>query len=145
MTADRNSDAAVATLLKSVKTIALVGASDRPNRPSYGVMQALLAHGFTVYPVNPMLICAEVLGQKRYDRLDEVPAPVDMVDIFRNAKDALAVVREAIALKDKLAIKAVWLQLGIINPTAMDEAEAAGLTAVMDRCPKIEFARGALR
>lgn len=145
MTADRNSDAAVAALLRDVKTIAVVGASNRPDRPSNGVMRALIARGYIVHPVNPGLAGTEIHGRMTYASLADVPAPVDMVDVFRNARDAHAVVQQAIALKDKLAIKAVWLQLGVINAAAMDEAEAAGLIAVMDRCPKIEFARGAGR
>ena len=141
MTRDRNSDAAVAKLLKDVQTIAVVGASDRPNRPSYEVMQSLIDHGYTVYPVNPLLAGQMILGRETYATLADVPAPVDMVDVFRNARDALGVVRQAIDLKDSLSIKAVWLQLGIVNDTAMDDAEAAGLIGVMDRCPKIEFTR----
>lgn len=145
MTADRNSDAAVAALLKDVDTIAVVGASDRPARASFDVMRALMARGYTVFPVNPTLAGKSILGRTVHASLEDVPAPIDMVDVFRNARDALAVVHQAIALKDRLAIKAVWLQLGVINETAMDDAEAAGLIAVMDRCPKIEFARGAGR
>jgi len=145
MTADRNSNAAVAQLLKDVKTIAVVGASDRIDRPSHGVMESLIANGYTVYPVNPWLLGQKILGRETYAALEDVPAPVDMVDIFRNARDAHDVVRQAIALRHVLGIKAVWLQLGVINEAAMDEAEAVGLVAVMDRCPKIEFARGALR
>lgn len=143
MTADRNSNAAVAALLKDVKTIAVVGASNRPERASFEVMGALLGRGYTVYPINPNLAGETILGQKVYASLADASAPVDMVDVFRNSSDALGVVHQAISLKDRLAIKAVWLQLGVINATAMDDAEAAGLIAVMDRCPKIEFARGA--
>jgi len=92
-----------------------------------------------------LLAGQEILGRTAYPSLADVPAPVDMVDVFRNSRDALDVVHQAIDLKDRLAIKAVWLQLGVVNEAAMDDAEAAGLVAVMDRCPKIEFARGAWR
>ena len=82
-----------------------------------------------------------VCGERRHATLAEVPAPIDVVDIFRNSNDALGVVRDAIALREQLGVKVVWMQLGVINATASDEAEAAGITAVMDRCPKIELAR----
>ncbi|MGB4865814.1 MAG: CoA-binding protein, partial [Hyphomicrobium sp.] len=103
------------------------------------------AKGYVVHPVNPGLAGQLVLGRTVYATLADVPAPVDVVDIFRQPKDALGVVREAIALKDALGISVVWMQLGIVNAQAADEAEVAGLTSVMDRCPKIEFARGAGR
>ena len=145
MTADRNSDAAIDELLAKVRVFAVVGASNKPDRPSYGVMQALIDHGYTVHPVNPQLEGSEILGRKVYGALADVPAPVDVVDIFRKAPDALGVVREAIALAPQLGISVVWMQLGIVNETAADEAGAAGLLAVMDRCPRIEFARQSRR
>lgn len=141
MTADRNSDAAIDEILAKARVFAVVGASDKPDRPSFGVMKALLDHGCTVHPVNPGLAGKQVLGRTVYATLAEVPAPVDVVDIFRRAPDALSVVREAIQLRTALGITIVWMQLGIVNDEAADEAEAAGLIAVMDRCPRIEFAR----
>lgn len=141
MTADRNSDAAIDQILANARVFAVVGASDKPDRPSYGVMNALLEQGYTVHPVNPGLAGNQILGRTVYATLADVPAPVDVVDIFRRAPDALGVVREAIALRKQLGITVVWMQLGIINGEAADEAEAAGLIAVMDRCPRIEFAR----
>lgn len=143
MTADRNSDAVIDTILAKARVFAVVGASNKPERASYGVMHALIDHGYTVHPINPGLAGKQVLGRTFYATLADVPAPVDVVDIFRNADDALAVVREAIELRERLGITVVWMQLGIINPQAADEAVAAGLTAVMDRCPRIEFARQA--
>jgi hypothetical protein len=104
-------------------------------------MKYLLSKGYTVIPVNPGLAGQELLGQKVYSRLDEIPAPVDVVDIFRNADAALGIVREAIALKDKLSLSAIWMQLGVRNDTAAAEAEGAGLRVVMNRCPKIEYGR----
>ena len=139
MSEDRNADEVVARLLSEVRTIAVVGASDKPSRPSYGVMAFLIERGYVVYPVNPKLAGHEILGRMTYADLADVPGPVDMVEVFRRSEDAGAVVRQAIALKDALSIRAVWLQLGVIDGDAMDEAEAAGLVAVMDRCPAIEL------
>lgn len=141
MTADRNSDAAIDAILAKARVFAVVGASNKPDRPSYGVMKALIDHGYTVHPVNPGLAGSELLGRKVYAALADVPAPVDAVDIFRNSNDALGVVREAMGLQAALGISVVWMQLGVINVEAADEAVAAGLTAVMDRCPRIELAR----
>jgi uncharacterized protein len=141
MTADRNSDAVIDDILANARVFAVIGASNRPDRPSYGVMQSMIDRGYDVHPVNPALAGETVLGRKIYAALADVPAPVDVVDIFRRAPDALEAVRDAIQLKDRLGVKVVWMQLGIVNATAADEAEAAGLLAVMDRCPKIEWAR----
>lgn len=143
MTADRNSDATIDDILRRAKVFAVVGASDRPERPSYGVMGTLIRRGYVVHPVNPTLVGKQIHGRTVYGRLDDVPGPVDVVDIFRRAPDALDVVRDAIRLKDQLQISVVWMQLGIVNDVAADEAEAAGLVAVMDRCPAIEFTRQA--
>ena len=141
MTADRHDDAEIDQILQRAKVFAVVGASDRPERPSYAVMATLLRTGYTVHPVNPMLAGQQIHGQTVFARLDDVPGPVDVVDIFRRAPDALSVVRDAIRLKDALGISVVWMQLGIVNDVAADEAEAAGLIAVMDRCPAIELSR----
>ncbi|MEJ0009377.1 MAG: CoA-binding protein [Alphaproteobacteria bacterium] len=126
-------------IARESRSIALVGASNKPERPSYGVMRFLLARGYAVHPVNPGLAGQELQGRKVYASLADVPAPVDMVDIFRNTQDAARVIDEAIALKDALGIRTVWCQLGVTPVEAGRRAEAAGLTVVMDRCPAIEW------
>ncbi len=141
MTIDGLSDTAIAAILARVRSIAIVGASNNPERPSYGVMKFLMARGYTVYPVNPGLAGQDVLGRRVYAQLTDVPVRVDMVDIFRNSAAALSVVQDAIAAKDKLGIWIVWMQLGVIHQPAADAARAAGLAAVMDRCPAIELHR----
>ena len=141
MSIDGLSDAKIVEIMARVRTIAVVGASNNPDRPSYGVMQFLIARGYTVHPVNPGLAGKDILGRRVYARLIDVPAPVDMVDIFRNSDAALGVVQDAIAAKDKLSISVVWMQLGVINEQAAADARAAGLTVVMNRCPAIELAR----
>lgn len=128
---------AIRALLLETRTIALVGASDRPDRASYGVMQALLDHGYDVTPVNPMLTGKSLLGRAVVSALKDVAGPIDMVDIFRNSEAAGEVVDAAI----DAGAKSVWMQLGVINDEAAERAEAAGLKVVMDRCPKIELAR----
>ncbi|CAI0707605.1 acetyl coenzyme A synthetase (ADP forming), alpha domain [Serratia entomophila] len=130
-------DHEIAELLQQVKTIALVGASDNPARPSYGVMAYLLAQGYQVTPVSPKLAGQTLLGQPAYARLEDIPHPVDMVDVFRNSEAAYAVAQEAIAI----GAKALWLQIGVINEQAEALAAEAGLKVVMDRCPKIEIPR----
>lgn len=134
-------DVEVATLLKSARIFAIVGASPKPDRPVYGVMERLIAKGYTVVPINPGQAGGEILGQKVYATLADMPAPADIVDIFRAADAALAVVEDAIAQKDRLGLKAVWMQLGVVNEEAARRAQDAGLTVVMDRCPKIELGR----
>src|SRR5262245_58338025 len=141
MNHDSYSDPYSAGILGSARTIAMVGASAATNRPSYFAMKYLLSKGYRVMPVNPTLDGKEILGQHVYASLANVPAPVDIVDIFRNSAAALEVTREAIRLKDELGIKVVWMQLGVRNDEAAAEAEAAGLTVVMNRCPKIEYGR----
>ena len=141
MNHDRYDDAYIATILNTVKVVAMVGASANINRPSYFVLKYLLGKGYDVIPVNPTLSGQVVLGQKAVASLAEIDRPVDMVDIFRNSEAALPIVREAIALKDKLRIKAIWMQLSVRNDVAATEAEAAGLKVVMNRCPKIEYGR----
>jgi predicted CoA-binding protein len=130
-------DHEIAELLQQVKTIALVGASDNPARPSYGVMAYLLAQGYQVTPVSPKLAGQTLLGQPAYARLEDIPHSVDMVDVFRNSEAAYAVAQEAIAI----GAKALWLQIGVINEQAEALAAEAGLKVVMDRCPKIEIPR----
>jgi len=126
-------------LASAVRTIALVGASDKPDRPSYRVMAFLLSKGYTVYPVNPGLHGQEIHGQPVYVSLAECPAPIDMVDIFRNTDDAAAVIDEAITLRHSLDIKILWCQLGVTPHEAAARAQAAGLTVVMDHCPAMEW------
>jgi len=138
---DAYDDAYIAEILSSVRTVALIGASANINRPSFFVIKYLLAKGYEVHPVNPGLAGQEILGRRVWASLAEVPPPVDMVDIFRNSEAALAITREAIALKDRLGIKVVWMQLSVRNDLAAAEAEAAGLKVVMNRCPKIEYGR----
>ena len=141
MNHDAYEDAYIAGILSSVRTFAAVGASANPARPSYIVVKYLLSKGYDVHPVNPGLAGQELLGRKTYARLAEVPAPVDVADIFRNSQAALDITREAIALKDALGIKVIWMQLGVRHDVAAAEAEAAGLLVVMNRCPKIEYGR----
>jgi hypothetical protein len=131
----------IAGILREAATIAMVGASAGTSRPSYFAMKYLLGKGYTVIPVNPSLAGGEIQRQRVYASLAELPAPVDIVDIFRNPAAAHEVVKEAIALKDKLQIKTIWMQLGVRNDAAAAEAEAAGLKVVMNRCIKIEYGR----
>ena len=130
-------DSEIAELLRSVKTIAMVGASDRPDRPSHGVMKALQAHGYRVIPVNPAITGEHVHGEYVWRELAQIGEPIDMVDIFRRPGEAGEVVDQAIAA----GAKAVWMQLGVVNEDAAARAEAAGLKVVMNRCPKIEIGR----
>jgi len=134
-------DALIARILRSVKTIAMVGASANAVRPSYFAMKYLLDKGFKIIPVNPGQIGKEILGQKVYARVADLPPPVDMVDIFRNSEAAGPITDEVIANKDRLGVKILWMQLGVINEEAAKRAEAAGLTVIMNRCPKIEYGR----
>src|SRR5262249_7745369 len=101
----------------------------------------LLAKGYIIHPVNPGLAGKEILGQRVYASLKEVPAPVDMVDIFRASEAALGIVKEALEEKDRLGLKTIWMQLGVINEDAAQMAGEPGLTVIMDRCPKIESGR----
>jgi len=134
-------DDLIKRILRSVKTIAMVGASGNDMRPSYFAMMYLLAKGYVIHPINPSLAGKKILGQTVYASLKDVPAPVDMVDIFRAADAAPGIVKEALCEKDRLGIKVIWMQLGVISEEARQLAEDAGLTVVMDRCPKIEHGR----
>ena len=131
------SDGQLRTILQRVKTIAMVRASSNWNRPSYFVMKYLQNKGYRVIPVNPGIAGQTLLGEKVYASLRDIPEPVDMVDMFRAAREAPAVVGDAIAI----GAKVVWMQLGIRNDDAAAKAEAAGIEVVMNRCPKIEFGR----
>jgi len=134
-------DALIRRVLRETKTIAMVGASANPMRPSYFAMKYLLDKGFDVIPVNPGLAGQEILGRRAYASIADLPPPVDMVDCFRNSEAAGAIADEAIANKDRLDIKVLWMQLGVVNEDAAKRAEAAGLIVIMDRCPKIEYGR----
>lgn len=131
----------IKNVLRTTKTIAMVGASGNEMRPSYFAMKYLLDKGFIIHPINPGMAGKEILGQKVYASLKDVPAPVDMVDIFRAADAAPGIVAEALGEKDRLGLKTIWMQLGIVNEAAARTAEDAGLTVIMDRCPKIEYGR----
>jgi predicted CoA-binding protein len=122
-------------LLKSVRTIAMPGASNDPSRPSYGVMRFLQGRGYRVIPVNPKLDGQILLGEPAYARLKDIPFPVDMVDIFRNSDAAGPICDEAVSIGAKI----VWMQLGVINESAAERASNAGLKVVMNRCPQIEL------
>ena len=141
MNHDSYPDSYIAAILGTARTFAFVGASPNTSRPSYFAMKYLIGKGYRVIPVNPGHGGETILGQRVYASLDEVPGPVDIVDVFRNSAAALGITREAIALKDKLGLKAVWMQLSVHNDVAAGEAEAAGLQVVMNRCPKIEYGR----
>ncbi|WP_417829723.1 CoA-binding protein [Thalassospira sp.] len=130
-------DPEIKSLLENTKTIALVGASPKPDRPSNRVMKFLLDQGFHVIPVNPGQAGSTIHGQTVVAQLSDIQTPVDMVDIFRNSNDAAGVVDDAIAI----GAKSVWMQLGVINPDAFAKARQKGLIAVMDRCPAIELPR----
>jgi len=130
-------DEDIARLLTNGRTIAVVGASDRPTRPSYGVMKFLQDWGYRVFPVNPQITGEHVLGEFVWRELAQIGVPIDIVDIFRRPDAAGAAVDQAILA----GAKAVWLQIGVINAEAAARAEAAGLKVVMDRCPAIELRR----
>jgi uncharacterized protein len=134
-------DALIARILRSVKTIAMIGASPNQVRPSYFAMKYLLDKGFKIVPINPGQAGKDILGQRVYARLSDVPAPVDMVDIFRNSEAVSPITDEVLANKDRLGVKVLWMQLGVINEDAARRATAAGLTVIMNRCPKIEYGR----
>jgi predicted CoA-binding protein len=134
-------DTVIKNILRTSKTIAMVGASGNEMRPSYFAMMYLLAKGYVVHPINPGMVGKKVLGQTVYGSLKDVPAPVDVVDVFRSADAAPEIVHEAIAQKHRLGIKVIWMQLGVISPEAEKLAQDAGFTVIMDRCPKIEHGR----
>ena len=137
MTDDVYSDDYLRGILSSVHTIALVGASERPDRPSHYVMAFLQSRGYRVIPVNPRAGAPEILGEKVYPSLADVPVAIDMVDVFRRSEETPAVVDAAIAKRAKV----VWMQLGVRHDAAAAKAEQAGLKVVMNRCPKIEHPR----
>ena len=134
-------DTLIKTILRSVKTIAMVGASGNEIRPSYFAMMYLLNKGYKVIPINPGMAGKTILGQTVYGSLKDVPGPVDMVDIFREAKYAPAIAQEVVAEKDRLGVRILWMQLGVISAEAEKIGQDAGLIVIMDRCPKIEHGR----
>jgi len=139
MNHDSYSDSYIRGILNTVKTIAMVGASEKKNRPSYFAFKYLLERGYTMIPVNPGHAGEQMLGQTIYARLADIPVPVDMVDIFRASQYALPVVQEALTLTPRPQV--IWMQLGVRNDEAAALAEANGMKVVMNRCPKIEYGR----
>ena len=130
-------DSEIAELLTQSRTIAMIGASDRPDRDSNHVMKLLQDEGYRVLPVNPRITGEHIHGEYVWRELSQIGEPIDIVDIFRNSTDAAAAVDEAIVA----GAKAVWMQLGVVNEAAAARAEAAGLKVVMNRCPKIDIPR----
>jgi uncharacterized protein len=139
MNHDSYSDGYIRGILNTVKTIAMVGASDKENRPSYFAFKYLLERGYAMIPVNPGRAGGEILGRRIYARLGDIPEPVDMVDIFRASRYALAIVEELLTLAPRPQV--IWMQLGVRNDEAATLAETNGLRVVMNRCPKIEYGR----
>lgn len=136
---DRYPNGYIRAVLQSVSTIAVVGASDNPIRPSFLVQKYLLAKGYRVFPVNPGKAGQKILDQTVYPSLAAIREPIDMVDIFRRSDAVPAIVDEVLALPQRPSV--IWMQLGIRHDQAAAKAEAAGITVVMNRCPKIEYAR----
>lgn len=130
-------DEIIHRILASVKTIAVIGASDKQNRPVYGVMRFLQRKGYRCIPVNPRLAGQKLLGETVYASLAEIPEPVDMVDVFRRSEEVEPVANAAI----DIGAKVLWMQLGVINESVASRAAGAGLDVIMNRCPAIEIAR----
>jgi len=139
MNHDSYTDTYIRGILNTVRTIAMVGASVNEIRPSYFAFKYLLERGFHMIPVNPGHAGKELLGQRIYARLADIPEPVDMIDIFRPSEHALGIVREALALSPRPQV--IWMQHSIRNDEAAALAEANGMKVVMNRCPKIEYGR----
>src|SRR5215218_9038518 len=136
---DNYSDSYIRGILNTVKSIAMVGISPKDNRPSYFAFKYLLERGYNMIPINPDQAGKEILGRKVYAKLDDVPEPVDMVDVFRAPQYAVPIVEQALALEPRPQV--IWMQLGVRNDEAAGLAEGAGLKVVMNRCPKIEYGR----
>ena len=132
-----NTDAEIREVLTKSRVVAVVGASPRPERDSHDVMRYLQQRGYHTIPVNPRAAGETILGDTVYTSLADIPVAIDLVDIFRNPEAAGEIVDQAIAVR----ANSVWMQLGVINPLAAQRAEHAGLTVIMDRCPKIEIPR----
>ena len=139
MNHDQYDDNYIRGILNTVKTIAMVGISPKDNRPSYFAFKYLLDRGYHMIPVNPGQVGKEILGQKVYAKLSDIPEPIDMVDVFRASQFVLPVVQEALTLKPRPGV--IWMQLSVRSDEAAALAEAAGLKVVMNRCPKIEYGR----
>ncbi len=139
MNHDSYPDSYIRGILNTVKSIAMVGASEKENRPSYFAFKYLLERGYNMIPINPGHAGEDLLGRRIYARLADVTEPIDMVDIFRGSRYALPIVEEALALQ--LRPQVIWMQLGVRNDEAAALAEANGLKVVMNRCPKIEYGR----
>ncbi len=139
MNHDNYPDSYIRGILNTVKSIAMVGISPKDNRPSYFAFKYLLERGYRMIPVNPGQVGKDILGQKVYAKLTDIPEPVDMVDIFRASQFAPGVVDEALAMNPRPQV--IWMQLTVRNDEAAAKAEAAGTKVVMDRCPKIEYGR----
>jgi uncharacterized protein len=139
MNHDSYPDSYIRGILNTVKTIAMVGISPKDNRPSYFAFKYLLERGYHMIPVNPGQAGKEILGQKVYARLSDIPEPIDMVDIFRGSQHAMPIVDEALTLTPRPPV--IWMQLTVRNDEAAAKAETAGLKVVMNRCPKIEYGR----
>lgn len=138
---DAYSDSYIKGILGEVRTIALVGASNKADRPSYRVMKFMQDNGYRVIPINPGLAGQSILGETVYEGLAEVPVAYEMVDIFRNSDAAGPVTDEAVRVARDKGVKVVWMQLDVRNDEAAVRAENAGLKVVMNRCPKIELTR----
>ena len=134
-------DAHMKRILREVRTIAIVGASSNWVRPSNFAMKYLQGKGYKVIPLNPGQAGKEILGEPCYASVAEIPGTVDMIDIFRNSEAAGAVVDDILPIASEKKIRVIWMQLGIRNDNAAARAKAAGLTVIMDRCPKIEYGR----
>ena len=141
MNHDQYPDEYIRGVLSRVRRIAVIGASTNWTRPSYFVMKYLMLRGYTIFPVNPRAAGQSLLGAEIYPSLADVPAPIDMVDIFRRSDVAAEVTKDAIQMKDDKAIQVIWMQLTVRHDEAAAAAEAAGMTVVMNRCPKIEYSR----
>jgi len=139
MNHDNYPDSYIRGILNTVKSIAMVGVSPKDNRPSYFAFKYLLERGYRMIPVNPGQAGKELLAQKVYAKLADIPEPVDMVDVFRASQFAPAVIDDALAMKQRPSV--IWMQLGVRNDAAAAKAEAAGIKVVMNRCPKIEYGR----
>jgi predicted CoA-binding protein len=139
MNHDNYPDTFIRGILNTVKTIAMVGISPKDNRPSYFAFKYLLERGYRMIPVNPGQAGKDIVGQKVYAKLSEIPEPIDMVDIFRASQYVAAVVDEALTMTPRPAV--IWMQLGVRDDAAAAKAEAAGMRIVMNRCPKIEYGR----
>lgn len=141
MSHDDYPDTYIAGILREARVFAFVGASANTARPSYFAMKYLLGKGYRVVPVNPGIAGQEILGQRVAGTMADLEGPVDVIDIFRNSEAALEITRQAVALKDALGVRVIWMQLGVRNDVAARLAEDAGLKVVMNRCPKIEYGR----